>query len=113
MQNIWRETFEWYDLPIWRTILVLSLFALFFIFIVGYPSSSMEVDIYATAPRKPVPETRQVVPVHVNHGYLRYITAKEAEDYRYWYNMTPTFLGAIILGMFGSVMTYRPRKRKL
>jgi len=109
MQNLWRESFEWDHLPAWRKVLIVLLFALFFV--VGYPSFGKKIDIYTTAPSKPVLETRQVVPIHVN-GYLRYVTEKEAEDYRYWYAMTPTFLGAIILGLFSSVMTYRPGKKE-
>lgn len=108
MQNVWRESFEWADLPLWRKLLVVSFFGLFFV--VGYHLFSMDTDIYTTAPSSPVPETKQIVPIHVNHGYLRYVTDKEAEDYKYWYAMTPAFLGAIILGMFASVMTYRHGK---
>jgi hypothetical protein len=110
MQNIWRESFEWDDLPLWRRLLVYSLFALFFV--VGYRSFAMMVDIYTTAPSKPVQTTGQAIPVYVNHGYLRYLTYEQAKDYRYWSDMTPVFLAATILAMFASVMTYRHRRER-
>ena len=109
MQNLWRESFEWDDLPVWRKVLIVSLFAMFFV--EGYQPFGKEIDIYTTAPSKPVPETRQEVPVHVNHGYLRYVTEKAAEDYRWWNDMTPVFIGATILGMVGTVVTYREVKK--
>ncbi len=111
MQNLWRESFEWADLPIWRKVLIVPFIVL--LCIVSYRPFSMEVDIYTTAPSKPVQETGQVIPVYVNHGYLRYLTYAEAKDYRYWNDMSPVFMGASVLGMVGVVVTYRPGKRKL
>lgn len=77
MDNLWGESYDWSTFPVWRKVLIGCFMVLFFI--VGYQLFSEETDIYTTAPDIPVMETKQVVPVHVNHSNLRYVTEKEAE----------------------------------
>ena len=85
-------------------------------FIVGYQLFSEETDIYTTAPDIPVMETKQVVPVHVNHSNLRYVTEKESEKLSYLRTTVPTVVLTLLLGSVGLLLTHRDanrnRKRK-
>jgi hypothetical protein len=105
MQNLWRENFESEDLPAWRKVLIAFFFVL--LFVVGYMPFAKNTDIYTTAPSRPMPETKQVIPVHVNHGYLRYVTEKEAQDLRYWDVVSPDLIGGLLLGIVALILTYR------
>jgi len=82
----------------------------------GYQLFSEETDIYTTAPDIPVMETKQVVPVHVNHSNLRYVTEKEAEKLSYLRTTVPTVVLTLLLGSVGLLLTHRDanrnRKRK-
>src|SRR5205809_7737793 len=66
MDNLWGESYDWSTFPVWRKVLIGCFMVLSFI--VGYQLFSEETDIYTTAPDIPVMETKQVVPVHVNHS---------------------------------------------
>jgi len=85
-------------------------------FIVGYQLFSEETDIYTTAPDIPVMETKQVVPVHVNHSNLRYVTKKEAEKLSYLGTTVLTVVLTLLLGSVGLLLAHRDanrnRKRK-
>ena len=80
-------------------------------FIVGYQLFSEETDIYTTAPDIPVMETKQVVPVHVNHSNLRYVTEKEVEKLSYLRTTVPTVVLTLLLGSVGLLLTHRDANR--
>jgi hypothetical protein len=73
-------------------------------FIVGYQLFSEETDTYTTAPDIPVMETKQVVPVHVNHSNLRYVTKKEAEKLSYLGTTVLTVVLTLLLGSVGLLL---------
>jgi hypothetical protein len=79
-------------------------------------SFSEETDIYTTAPDIPVMETKQVVPVHVNHSNLRYVTKEEAEKLSYLGTTVLTVVLTLLLGSVGLLLAHRDanrnRKRK-
>jgi hypothetical protein len=77
MQNL--DQFYLADLPMWRKILLACAIGSFFFF--GGKLFNKEADIYISAPSVPVAKTKQVYPVLVNHGYVRYLTRKEADDW--------------------------------
>lgn len=68
----WGELRDLGDLPVWRKLLLSCCVGVWCFF--GIKHFSQEIDIYASAPQTPVTETKQLYPVHVNHGYLRYVT---------------------------------------
>ena len=91
----------------WRKTLLACAVAVFFFF--GYRLFDKEADIYASAPNVPVARTKQVYPVHVNHGYVRYLTQKEADDLDFWRKVTPAIV-APSLAVAGLLLaTYRTR----
>jgi hypothetical protein len=105
MDNLWGETYEWSEFPAWRKVLLFGCVALFFI--IGYQLFSKETDIYTTAPSAPVVETKQVVPVRVNHGTRRYVTEKEAEQLKYLRDTVPSVVIVLLLGAVTILLTYR------
>jgi len=94
MQNL--NQFSLTDLPIWRKILFACAIGSFFFF--GYRLFSKEADIYVSAPVGPVVKTGRIHPVSLKHGYVRYLTQKEADDLDFWRNVTPA-IGAPSLGI--------------
>jgi len=102
--------FELSDLQRWRK-LVLGLCIGVWLFL-GPQLFFRETDIYGGAPRSPVPEKGQIYPVHAHHRYLRYVTAKEAEDLAFWRNLTPTAMGISVLTMVFVLGTYRKTRPK-
>jgi len=64
------QRFEWWDLPLWRKAVIVGAAILFFVS--GSMPFDKESNIYVSAPGQPNTATRQIYPVHVNHGYLRY-----------------------------------------
>ena len=69
-----------------------------------------ETDIYTAAPKNPVASTGQVYAVHVNHGAVRYLTAKEFERLAFWRQVVPTTIGISALTIFLVLATYRERR---
>jgi hypothetical protein len=85
------------DLPLWRKLLlgcIIGLWALF-----GNRHVSKAADIYVSAPHTPVVETKQVYPVHVEGGYLRYVTRRDAEEWEYLNTTTGDIIGVLALTM--------------
>jgi hypothetical protein len=73
-----------------------------------------EADIYASAPNHPVVSEGKICPVLVNHGYLRYVTEREASSLEFWRRISPSVVGLSALTMFMVVMIFRyPRSAKL
>jgi hypothetical protein len=83
----WGELQDLGDLPLWRKLLLLCCAGLWLLLGIGHLSK--EADIYASAPHTPVTQTKHVYPVCVNHGYWRYLTKKEAEDWEFWNTTLP------------------------
>jgi len=95
------------ELPLWRKLSIALAVGLFFW--IGYTGFSKEADIYASAPTAPVTATRQISPVHVNHGYLRYVTPETAENLAFWREAMIPSIGALALVVGGLLLTYRGR----
>jgi hypothetical protein len=106
MQNL--DQFYLADLPLWRKILLACAIGTFFFF--GYRLFNKEADIYVSAPSTPVAGTRQVYPVLVNHGYVRYLTQKEADDLDFWRKVTPAIIAPSLAVAGLLVATYRKRR---
>jgi hypothetical protein len=68
---------------------------------------SKEADIYRSAPETPLIKTKQVYPVHVNHGYLRYVTKEEAEAWEFSNSTTGPIIGVTALTMLLLLGTFR------
>ena len=88
------------DLPLWRNVSLICVAALFFS--LGCMLFALEMEIYASAPHMPVLETQMMYPVRVNHGYLRYVTAEQAERLEFWRTATPA--GLVVLLATGLVL---------
>ncbi len=66
-------------LPLWRKVLIFCGIG-FFVF-VGVNLTYLDLTIYGWAPDHAVPATGQVYPVSVNHGYLRYVTLQQFQNF--------------------------------
>jgi len=73
----------------------------------GILQFSLEAQIYASAPNAPVIQTKQVYPVHVNHGYLRYVTKEQAEEWAFSSRTTGPIIGATALTMLLLIAAFR------
>jgi len=93
------------DLPVWRELLLSCCVGVWSFF--GVRHFFQEVDIYTSAPQTPVIKTKQLYPVHVNHGYLRYVTKEEAEKWEYSNSTTGPIIGATALTMLLLLGTFR------
>jgi len=106
MQNL--DQFYFADLPIWRKILLACAIGSFFFF--WYRLFDKEADIYVSAPSAPVASTKQVYPVLVNHGYVRYLTQKEADNLNFWRKITPAIVAPSLAVAGLLVATCRNRR---
>ena len=93
------------DLPVWRRLVLLCCVGLWSFF--GLRHFSQEADIYASAPETPVVKTKQVYPVRVNHGYLRYVTKQEADEWEFSNNTTGPIIGVTALTILLLLGTFR------
>jgi len=103
MQNLDRVYLA--DLPMWRKILLACAIGSFFFF--GGRLFNREADIYVSAPSTPLSSTKQVYPVLVNHGYVRYLTQKDADDLDFWRKMTPANVAPSLAAALLLVATHR------
>ena len=94
------------DLPLWRRAVIVFAMVLFFI---GSTPFDKELTIYTSAPSHPNAATRQIYPVHVNHGYLRYVTSDEAESLAKWRTGGPALI-ALALAAIGAALLVGRRK---
>jgi hypothetical protein len=106
MQNL--DQFYLAELPMWRKILLACAIGSFFFF--GGKLFNKEADIYISAPSVPVAKTKQVYPVLVNHGYVRYLTRKEADDLDFWRKGTPAIIAPSLAAAGLLLATYRNRR---
>jgi hypothetical protein len=108
VQNFWKDHYDLVDLPMWRKTLLACVIGLFCFS--GGKLFNTETEIYTSAPSVPVVSTRQVYPVQVNHGYVRYLTQKEADDLDFWRRVTPAIVGPSLAGAGLLILTYRNRR---
>jgi hypothetical protein len=105
MQNFWRDRYELADLPLWRKALLACGMALFCA--VGGTLFTKETEICTSAPGVAVPAAGQVYPVHVNHGYVRYVTQNEADTLEFWRAATPPSIVTLFVAAALLLLTYR------
>ena len=89
---------DWSDVPLWRKAAIVLAVIVFFL--VGHTLFDKELTIYTSAPAHPNLVTKQIYPVHVNHGYLRYLTSEETESLASWRAVGPALL-AVALATIG------------
>jgi hypothetical protein len=97
------------ELPLWRKVLIVLAMGLFFF--VGAKLFNKEVEIYTSAPAAPVAATRQISPVHVNHGYVRYVTPEAAENLASWRAAGPSIVALALMLVGALLLTYRGDRR--
>lgn len=95
--NGWGQLQALGDLPVWRKLLLGCIVGLWLL--LGNRHVSKAADIYVSAPHTPVVETKQVYPVHVKGGYLRYVTKRDAEEWEYLNTTTGPIIGVLALTM--------------
>jgi hypothetical protein len=100
--------FDLENVPLWRKILLACAIGSFFFF--GGKLFSKEADIYTSAPREPVASTKQVFPVLVNHGHVRYLAQKEADDLDFWRKVTPAIVASSLAAAGLALATRRNRR---
>jgi len=105
MRNFWGQPVEFADLPLWRKTLIVLAMLSFFAF--GGRLFNREVDIYVSAPSAANSATAEIYPVHVNHGYVRYLTRQEDADLAFWRAVTPAIVVGCIAGMALVWVMYR------
>ena len=95
------------ELPLWRKVLIALAMSLFFF--VGVKQFNKEAEIYTAAPTAPVAATRQVSPVHVIRGYVRYVTPETAENLASWRAIGPSVVALSLMLAGALLLTYRPQ----
>jgi hypothetical protein len=93
------------DLLVWRRMALICCAGVWIFF--GMRQFSLEADIYTSAPNAPIIQTKQVYPVHVNHGYLRYVTKEQAEKWAFSSRTTGPIIGATALTMLLLIARFR------
>jgi hypothetical protein len=112
--NLWGERYDFSELPIWRKIISIGSGIAAFVIgaTLGVSLPSKRIEIYHDAPTAPVPATKQVYPVHVEGGYLRYVTQEQAEQLDFLERTTgPSILGPLVTAAI-VLVTYRPSRRR-
>ena len=89
---------EFSELSLWRKIVCLCSLAFFFY--CGTPAFYLENEIYSSAPAQPNSSTSQTIPVHVMHGFVRYITVEEAMRLSHWRSMADWVGLPAMIGFF-------------
>jgi hypothetical protein len=92
-------------LPTWRKIVLLCAAGGFFF--IGGMVTFKELRIYQSAPSIPVAATQQVYAVQVMHGYQRYVTRAEEEDFVFWKQRMGTLVGIPFIVAFLVLVTFR------
>jgi hypothetical protein len=77
-----RDRFDISKFPTWRKVVIICGIAT--ACLMGSAVVSRELDIYASAPKTPNTAVGQVFPVHVMHGYVRYLSGKDYEHLTFW-----------------------------
>jgi hypothetical protein len=110
--NLWGERYDFSELPAWRKVvcLVAAGAAMAVMVLFGSILPSKENEIYHSAPSSPVTANRQVYPVHVEGGYLRYVTPERANNLRFWRH-TPEPIGGLLVTAALVLLTYRSGRR--
>lgn len=93
------------DLPLWRKMSIGLALCLFFS--VGFKLFNEESEIYASAPDVPRTATRQIYPVHVNHGYTRYVTPETAQNLATWRAAGPAVIALALILAGVLLVTHR------
>lgn len=108
--GLWGFKYDFSDLPVWRKVVICCAAALFVL--IGSTRLIKELDIYASAPASPLPETRQTHPVQVMHGYVRFVTQEEEASWRFWTGTASSNIGILVIVGLLTWATYRgPRGR--
>jgi hypothetical protein len=97
--------FRFSELPLWRKVSIGLAVGLFFF--VGARLFEKEAEIYTSAPATSQVATRQVYPVHVNHGYTRYVTPETADNLASWRAVSPSVVAGSLLVIGLLLVTYR------
>jgi hypothetical protein len=107
--NFWGERYDFSELPIWRKIVSVgaAVAALVIGATLGASLPSKTIEIYHDAPSAPVTATRQIYPVHVEGGYLRYVTKEQAEELDFLQRTTGPSIGASLVTAALVLLTYR------
>ena len=89
-------------LPMWRRIIAISCFAAFFL--LGSAVMIQEMNIWSSALKTPNSATAQVYELHWMHGSVRYVTANDLDNFRFWYSDIAPLIGIpFVIGFFSMV----------
>ena len=105
LRDFSRFDFTFSDLPVWRKTIVLCAAGIFFF--IGGTATFKEVKIYKTAPSAPVTATQQIYPVHVMHGFVKYVTHGEEESFVFWKESIGNLVGLPLIIAFVVLFTHR------
>ncbi len=70
------------NIPTWRKAVFLCGF--FATLTLGGVLANKEFDFYVSRPKSPTVSTGETYRISVNHGAVRYLTAKDYENYEAW-----------------------------
>lgn len=94
-------TVDFSALPTGRKILAILGFATFFL--LGSAVTISEMNIWASAAKIPNSTTGQVYALHWMHGSIRYVTATEGSNFRFWNSNVAPLIGIPFLIAFFSM----------
>lgn len=97
-------------LPTWRK--VIAILGLTIFFLLGSTVTIKELNIWAAAAQVPDPATGQVCALHWMHGSVRYVTAKEWLDFRFWSSDMAPLIGIPFLIAFFVMFPFREIPRQ-
>jgi hypothetical protein len=98
LEEMIRRQAPFHALPLWRRIVIVCCLGL--AIFVGVMTFGREMDIYGSAPDHPVVATGQTYQVHVNHGFVRYVTLLERDKLIFWESNIGNLAGAPVLAAF-------------
>jgi hypothetical protein len=93
--------------PTWRKIVIICSIAT--TCVIGASVAFRELDVYSSAAVAPNAATGELFPVHLMHGYVRYLTAPNYEHLMFWRPL----VGVPVLLMVLAMVTSREFRRAI
>lgn len=98
---------EWDDVPVWAKVVVFLGLGMTITF--GFMSGVTETLVYKYSPSVPVSATKQIYPVHIMHGSLKYVTREDMEQLAFWYDHSKYAM----IGFVATVLVLFPYRTRL
>jgi len=91
-------------LPTWRKVTTIAGLAAFFL--LGSTVTIEEMSIWSSAAKTPNSATGQLCELRWMHGGVRYVTAADLNNFRFWYSDIAPLIGILFLIVFFSLASF-------